>query len=138
MRKVEEAFVKAFSLNTLVIFFPFKILGVQRRPMFRPKPSKDARTPFWLKASSKSPPPPPMVWKTDRSCVTHDRFRYPDILPKDTLPKVILPKDILPNGHFADGHFVERTFCRTDSLTNGLFAEKTFCRNDKLPKIEKF
>ena len=63
---------------------------------------------------------------------------WPDILPKDTLPKDILPKDILPNGHFADGHFVERTFYRTDSLTNGLFAEKTFCRNNNLPKIKKF
>ena len=64
--------------------------------------------------------------------------RYPEILPKDTLPKDTLPKDILPNGHFADGHFVERTFCRTDSMTNGLFAGRTFCRNDNLPKIEKF
>jgi hypothetical protein len=40
-----------------------------------------------------------------------------------------LPKDILPNGHFAkrtsfaDGRFAERTFCRTDSLTNGQLAE---------------
>ena len=62
---------------------------------------------------------------------------YPDILPKDTLPKDNLPKDTLPNGHFADGHFVERTFCRTDSVTNRLFAEKTSCRNDNLPKIEQ-
>jgi hypothetical protein len=31
----------------------------------------------------------------------------------------ILPKDILP----MDGHFAERTFCQTDSLTNGQLAE---------------
>ena len=43
----------------------------------------------------------------------------------------ILLKDVLPNGHFADGQSVERTFCRTDTLTNGLCAEKTFCRKDR-------
>ena len=48
--------------------------------------------------------------------------------PGTILPKDSLQKEILPNGHFADGHFVKRTFCRTDSMTNGLFAEKTFCR----------
>ena len=41
-------------------------------------------------------------------------------------------------GHFAERHFVERTFCRTDSMTNGLFAGRKFCPNDNLPKIEKF
>jgi hypothetical protein len=49
---------------------------------------------------------------------------WQDILPKDTLPKDILPKDILPNGRLVptdilpNGRFAERTFCRTDILTN--------------------
>ena len=42
------------------------------------------------------------------------------------LQKDNLPKDISSGGKFADEHFVERTFCRTDSLTNGLLTERIF------------
>ena len=70
-----------------------------------------------------------MVWKTDRSCVTHDRFRYPDILSvcqtvrstKCSFDKVSVGKISLRQNVFRQNVFRQSVFrqnVRQPSISN--------------------